>query len=307
MGELTLRQLEYFVAVVDAGSVTSASKKVNVTQATVSMAIAQLESHLGTDLLIRQQSKGVVPTRAGRELSARARHVVAMTAEIEQVAATGASEISGLLEIGCVSSLSPQVVPPLAAHFERHYPQVTFNYREGSSGDLQQALIDGAFDKAFVFSRQALEAVRSHDITEAILKIMLPAKHPLCSRKSISFSEVAHESAILIDLPPSRDRSIEFMRTGGVVPRIRWTSTNLATVMALVANGLGYSLRYALPGETNTPGPGVIEIPVADTVPRNAITAVVPRGIHTPRRVDEAIRFLSHHFSETEREVTEAH
>ena len=61
MGELTLRQLEYFVAVVDAGSVTSASKKVNVTQATVSMAIAQLESHLGTDLLIRQQSKGVVP------------------------------------------------------------------------------------------------------------------------------------------------------------------------------------------------------------------------------------------------------
>lgn len=187
MGELTLRQLEYFVAVVDAGSVTAASKKVNVTQATVSMAIAQLESRLGTDLLIRQQSKGVVPTRAGRELSARARHVVAMTAEIEQVAATGTSEISGVLEIGCVSSLSPQVVPPLAAHFERHYPQVTFNYREGSAGDLQQALIDGALDMAFVFSRQTLEAVHSHDITEAILKIMLPAEHPLCSRKSIEY------------------------------------------------------------------------------------------------------------------------
>jgi DNA-binding transcriptional LysR family regulator len=284
MGELTLRQLEYFVAVVDAGSVTAASKKVNVTQATVSMAIAQLESRLGTDLLIRQQSKGVVPTRAGRELSARARHVVAMTAEIEQVAATGTSEISGVLEIGCVSSLSPQVVPPLAAHFARHYPQVTFNYREGSAGDLQQVLIDGALDMAFVFSRQTLEAVHSHDITEAILKIMLPAKHPLGSKKSISFSEVAHESA----------------------PRIRWTSTNLATVMALVANGLGYSLRYALPGETNAPGPGVIEIPVADTVPKNAITAVVPRGIHTPRRVDEAIRFLSNHFSETERADAEA-
>jgi DNA-binding transcriptional LysR family regulator len=219
MGELTLRQLEYFVAVVDAGSVTAASKKVNVTQATVSMAIAQLESRLGTDLLIRQQSKGVVPTRAGRELSARARHVVAMTAEIEQVAATGTSEISGVLEIGCVSSLSPQVVPPLAAHFARHYPQVTFNYREGSAGDLQQVLIDGALDMAFVFSRQTLEAVHSHDITEAILKIMLPAKHPLGSKKSISFSEVAHESAILIDLPPSRDRSIEFMRNAGVDPQ----------------------------------------------------------------------------------------
>ena len=122
MGELTLRQLEYFVAVVDAGSVTSASKKVNVTQATVSMAIAQLESHLGTDLLIRQQSRGVVPTRAGRELSARARHVVAMTTEIEQVAATGTSEISGVLEIGCVSSLSPQVVPPISRTLRKTLP-----------------------------------------------------------------------------------------------------------------------------------------------------------------------------------------
>jgi len=77
--------------------------------------------------------------------------------------------------------------------------------------------------------------------------------------------------------------------------------------MALVANGLGYSLRYALPGETSAPGPGVIEIPAADTVPRNAISAVLPRGAHTSRKVDEAIRFLSDHFTEAAQAGVDGH
>lgn len=298
MSEITLRQLEYFVAIIDTGSVTAASKKVNVTQATVSMAIGQLETRLGTDLLIRSRSKGVVPTRVGREFSARARHILAMTTDLEHSAADGGSEMSGPLEIGCVSSLSPQVVPPLAAHFEQEHPQVTFNYQEGSAGQLQAALIDGVLDIAVVFSRQTIDAVESRELAEVVLKIMLPSSHHLSGRPEISFAEVAHESAILIDIPPSRDRSIEFMRAAGVEPRIKWTSANLATVTALVASGLGYSLRYSLPGETRTLRPGIVEIPVADTIPTNAISAVIPRGIRPSLRIAEAVRILRSAFSE---------
>lgn len=292
MSDITLRQLEYFVAIIDTGSVTAASRQVNVTQATVSMAIGQLERRLGTDLLIRNRAKGVVPTRVGREFSARARQIIAMTTDLEHSATHGGSEMSGPLEIGCVSSLSPHVVPPLAAHFEREHPQVTFNYQEGSAGDLQAALINGVLDIAVVFSRQTIDAVEPIELTDVVLKIMLPSSHPLGDRPEISFSEVAHEPAILIDIPPSRDRSIEFMRAAGVEPRIKWTSANLATVTALVASGLGYSLRYSLPDETSTPGPGIVEIPVADAIPRNAISAVIPRGIRPSRRMDEAVWFL---------------
>lgn len=298
MGEITLRQLEYFIAIIDAGSVTAASRQVNVTQATVSMAIAQLERRLGTDLLIRHRAKGIAPTRAGREFAARARQILAMTADLEHSATVGDTEMSGHLAIGCVSSLSPQLVPSLAMHFEREHPQVTFNYQEGSAGDLQAALIGGVLDIAVVFSRQTIDAVEAIELTEVVLKIMLPSSHPLGDRPEISFTEVAHESAILIDIPPSRDRSIEFMRAAGVEPRIKWTSANLATVTALVARGLGYSLRYCLPDETSAPGPAIVEIPVADAIPRNAISAVMPKGIRPSRRMDEAVRFLKNLLSE---------
>lgn len=298
MREFTLRQLEYFVAVVDTGAVTAASQKVRVSQATVSMAIAQLESSLGVDLLIRMRAKGVVPTRAGRELAAQARQVLSLTDELEQAVASGVSGMSGPLEVGCVSSLSPQVIPPLAAYFSREYPQITFNYREGSAGELQSALLDGVLDVAVIFSRQSIEGVETQELAPVKMKIMLPRTHLLNHRAQISFAEIAHEPAILIDLPPSRDRSIEFMRAAGVEPRIRWTSTNLATVTSLVASGLGYSLRYSLPGETNPFTEDIVEIPVSDPIPRNAVSAVLPSRVQPPRRVNEAIRYLRQHFAQ---------
>ena len=293
MSEITLRQLEYFVAVVDAESVTAASHKVSVSQATVSMSIAQLERTLGTTLLIRQRAKGISPTRSGREFAVRARRVLALTAELED---TATSEMSGPIEVGCVSSLSPQVIPPLAAHFSAEFPEVDFKYREGSADELQTALIEGIVDVAIVFSRQCVSRVTAEELADVTLKVMLPRTHALRNRSKISFADIAREPAIFIDLPPSRDRSIEFMREAGVEPQIRWTSSNLATVVALVANGLGYSLRYSLPGETRSPDDGVIEIPVADPIPKNGVSAALPTGVRVPHRAEEVIRYLRQHF-----------
>lgn len=296
MSEFTLRQLEYFVAVVDAKSVTAASQKVNVSQATVSMSIAQLEKTLGADLLIRQKAKGIVPTRSGREFAVRARRVLALTAELEDSVKSENSEMSGPIEVGCVSSLSPQVIPPLAAHFSAEFPEVDLNYREGSADELQTALVEGIVDVAIIFSRQCVSTVAAEELANVTLKVMLPGTHALRQRSEISFSDIAHEPAIFIDLPPSKDRSIEFMRAAGVEPQIRWTSSNVATVVALVANGLGYSLRYSLPGETRSTDDGVIEIPVADPIPKNGVIAVLPTGIRAPHRVKEVIRYLRQHF-----------
>lgn len=297
MVDFSLRQLEYFVAAVDAGSVTGGARSVNVTQATVSMAILQLEKQLKTELLVRNRSKGVVATRSGRELAAHARGLLSLASEIEEVMTVEADEISGALEVGCVSSLSPEVIPPLASHFETEHPLVHFNYQEGSASELQESLVNGALDIAVVFSRQATSDVEPVHLAEVVLKVMLPENHRLRDRQEISFFDVAQESAIMIDLPPSQERSIDFMRAAGVEPRIRLSSANLATVTALVATGLGYSLRYSTPDATEAPGPGVIEVPVSDSIPKNGISAVTAKGRRQPKRVDEAIRSLKMLFS----------
>ena len=125
-----------------------------------------------------------------------------MATELEEAMAAEADEFSGTLEVGCVSSSSPEAIPPLAAHFEKTHPAVTFNYHEGSVSELQEALTNGALDIAIVFSRQAIAEVEPIHNSEVVLKVMLPTTHRLRNRRKISFSDVADESAILIDLPP---------------------------------------------------------------------------------------------------------
>jgi len=69
----TLRQLEYFVATCDAGSVTGAAKDIPVAASSVSAALSQLGAALGVRLLIRHHARGVSPTPAGRQFLKRAR------------------------------------------------------------------------------------------------------------------------------------------------------------------------------------------------------------------------------------------
>ena len=72
----TLRQLEYFVAVGEAGSIALASEKVNVSSPSISAAITQLEQEFGLYLFVRQHAQGLSLTQAGRRMLGGARHGV---------------------------------------------------------------------------------------------------------------------------------------------------------------------------------------------------------------------------------------
>ena len=295
MTRVTLRQLEYLVAVVDSGSITAAAATSHVTQATVSMGIAQLEEALKADLLIRTPAKRVAPTRMGLEVASRARRILRQTGDLEQFAHDGSREVIGPLRVACVSSLAPYVIPPLAAHFAEAFAEVDFSYLEGSAVQVQEAVLAGAADLGVIFTRQGTGALAAVKVADVALSVMVSSAHELSEKRAVTFAEVAHESAILIDLPPSRDRSVEFMRAASVEPRIKWTSTNVATVTALVAAGLGYSLVYSIVGENLPAAAGIVQIPVADPLPENSVSVVLPVGLRSLRTADEAVDFLLNH------------
>jgi DNA-binding transcriptional LysR family regulator len=144
MAEFTIRQLQYFVAVLDHGSVTAAAKESNISQAAASMAIAQLEHAVGVDLLIRTRAKKVVATPAGVELAARARHILSMIGDLEGAVAGGFDEMRGPLRTGCSPTLSPRLLPGLVDYFSREFPAVDVSFREASAAELQQDVPGGA-------------------------------------------------------------------------------------------------------------------------------------------------------------------
>lgn len=299
MPELTLRQLQYYVSVIDHGSVTAAATACHISQAAASMAVGQLEKAVGVDLLIRTRSKKVVPTQAGLEFAAHARAILERVAEASDAVSESLAEMRGPLRIGCSHTLSPRLLPALVDHFVSNHPLVDVGFREGAPSVLQEDVRNGRLDMALVYEQQSEEDLERIRIAKVRLHVVLSAGHKLANRTSIRLAEIAEESAILLDIPPTIERLTAVMRSAGLEPRIRWTSSNMETIRSMVARGLGYSFVNSPPTTGTTyEGGEVVFIPVEDKTAANAMVAVMPAGQAAPRRVNAAIEFLR----ETERD-----
>lgn len=290
MGEFTLRQLEYFVAVLDHGSLTKAASESNISQAAASMAIAQLEKGLGLDLLIRTRAKRVEPTPAGVELGARARRILREAAELPDALRGSHEGMRGRVSIGCMIAISPRLIPELIRVFAAKWPDVELDFVEGNAEELQRAVEEGELDVAFIYSLQVIPGVEILAVAASRPQFMLAADHPLAGRPSLGFADLADEDVVLFDVPPSAERVIAMFHSAGVEPKVRWRSVVAQTIRGIVATGQAYSVTNVWPGiESLYTGAHVALVPINDELPENALVAAVPPGVARPRRVQEVI------------------
>lgn len=293
MSELTLRQLQYFVAVVDLGSVTAAAKKCHISQAAASMAIAQLEKSLGVDLLIRSRARKLSPTAAGTEFAVHARAVLERLVEAEAAVVEGVEHMRGALRIGCSPTLAPRLVPPLAQYFTEFHPQVDLRIIEGAPGLIQDHVRQGKLDVAFGYAWQADEDLRAEHIVDIHLQVILATNHRLAGSKSLRLAEIVHEPAIILDVPPTEQRLTALAQSFGLELDIRWRSTSMENIRSLVGRGLGYSFSNSTPVTGTTyDGLEVVYVPVADPMEPNSLVAILPAGHTLPRRVAVALELL---------------
>lgn len=120
---MTLKQIEYFVTVVNTGSMSKAALKLHVSQPPLSMQIKELEEELGTTLLERT-TRRIRVTDAGRLFYRRAVSILDLTAAARNDIRTMDEHISGRLVIGTISSCHSIVLGPAIQKFSRLYPDV---------------------------------------------------------------------------------------------------------------------------------------------------------------------------------------
>jgi DNA-binding transcriptional LysR family regulator len=146
---MTIKQLTYFLAVVDSGRFTQAAALCRVAQPTLSKQIRSLEHDLGETLFTRSHDN-VTPTDAGEALLPRARRIVAdaETARLEIAELAGLRR--GRLRLGATPSLCVSVVADVLAFFHDRYPGIALQVAEGGSQDLVRDLMRGQLDLALV-------------------------------------------------------------------------------------------------------------------------------------------------------------
>jgi DNA-binding transcriptional LysR family regulator len=241
----TLRQLEYFVATCEAGSVTDAALNIPVAQSSVSAAIAQLEAALSVQLFIRHHAQGVSPTPAGRQFLVRARALLREADELDRFGSELTDELSGTLDLGCLVTLAPLVTPRLVQVFRRDHPGVTIDMIEGGQADLVSALRTGRLTLAVTYDLDLTDDLNFEPLAELPPYALFSANHPLASLEQVSLEQLAREPLVLLDLPHSREYFRALFIAAGLEPLVAMRSEHADVIRTLVGNGFGYAIFNA--------------------------------------------------------------
>lgn len=238
----TLRQLEYFVAVGEAGSILKASQKMNVSSPSISVAIGQLESELGIKLFARKHAHNLSLTQAGRQFMQQAGRVLSEARDVMQLANKISGTVQGPLKVGCLLTFAQLVLPRLRRQFEDQYPQVKISQSELDQTAIFDQLRRARIDIALTYDLSIPKDISFIPIAELPPVAMLSVDHPLAHLDAISAAQLQKYPMVLLDLPHSADYFLSYFDEVGTSPKIVEKTRDMAVLQSLVANGFGYSI-----------------------------------------------------------------
>lgn len=238
----TLRQLEYFVAVGEAGSILRAAQKINVSSPSISVAIGQLEAELGIKLFARKHAHNLSLTQAGRQFMEQAGRVLTEAQEVMRLASTISDTVQGPLKVGCLLTFAQLVLPNLRRRFEDQYPQVTISQSELNQTVIFDQLRRAQIDIALTYDLSIPKDFSFIPITELPPYAMLARDHPLAHLDTVTAAQLREHPMVLLDLPHSSDYFLSYFDHVGGPPKITEKTRDMAVLQSLVANGFGYSI-----------------------------------------------------------------
>ena len=249
----TLRQLEYFVAVGEAGSVTKAAERVNVSPPSISASIVQLEAELGISLFVRKHSHRLALTSLGRIFLKEAIRLLNDADALHDIAVDLSKKVRGPLVVGCLLTFAQIVLPSLRRSFEIGHPEVRLRQFEGNQGQLLDMLQRAEIDLAITYDLEISQDISFEPLMSLPPYVMLPAHHPLTAKDSVTPEDLVDEPMVLLDLPYSRDYFLSAFQQKGIRPNIAERTCDIAMMRSMVANGFGYGIANMRPLNTIAP------------------------------------------------------
>lgn len=186
---MELRQLRYFVCVAEHMNFSEASRRLHITQSTLSQQVKQLENELGVELLIRD-SHHVRLTDNGQAFLPQARKTLSAANSCMDRIRDIQSLNTGELTIGSTYSFLP-LLKETVLQFIRHYPGIKLNIFQGSMGTLMDMLAEEKIDIALSYkSNEVRPEISTHILFDNQLAVIVSEKHPLSAQSSIRLSDL---------------------------------------------------------------------------------------------------------------------
>jgi DNA-binding transcriptional LysR family regulator len=273
---MDLRRIRYFVVLAETLHFGRAALRLNIAQPPLSQQIRVLEEELGAQLFERGNRR-VELTPAGKALLPEARALLAQADRVSTVAARAQRGEIGELRVGLTGSAAfTELIPRLILTYRRRFPDVHLRIEELTTQEQLTALLEQRLDVAIVRGISAPDlppTLRATRLFEDSLVVALPHQHRLAGdEKPLSIGALADEAFVMYPRESGTgvyDQIISLCRQAGFAPRIGQEAHAAATIVGLVAAGLGVSL---VPESLRSiHANGVVYRPVKDKGARSAM------------------------------------
>jgi DNA-binding transcriptional LysR family regulator len=239
----TFRQLQYFVAVAEAGTVSGAAHNLSISQSSVTEAIKELEADLGVSLFDRH-ARGLAITHKGQQFLRHATRILTDVSDAKRTLADDPGKRAGRLQLGVTSLVAGYVLSDVLSRYRRAYPETQVSAIEDNGDYLEHLLIGGELDVAVMVTSNLRDrvALQAEILEVSPYRLWLPLSHRLSSADSIAMADIVEEPLIMLTVDEIEENTGKLMAAFGARPSVAFRTRSVEAVRSLVATGAGIAL-----------------------------------------------------------------
>lgn len=273
---MDVRQLRYFVGVVEAGSFTKAAARLNVAQSALSLHVRQLEDCFGTQLLIRDRT-GVRMTESGAKLLKRAETILREIRLTEAELTASPTSPVGEVTIGISSGLARVMSCELLAAAKQELPNISVKVVEAMTGPLEASMETGRLNLAVLYQPVESSKVATILAREEICLVVPPGEPPF--EDDVRMVDLhAFPLVVVIRQNDVKWSAADVIAQHGCALDVRFEVDSLSTIISMVMDGRAYSILTPSAVQKEVRQGQVRTVRIIDPViARHVVLAVNPR------------------------------
>jgi LysR family hydrogen peroxide-inducible transcriptional activator len=251
---VSLRQLQYIVAVADVGGFGRAAEQCHVAQPSLSAQVALAERQLGVQIFERGW-QGVRLSAAGAVVVEQARRVLGAQRELEELASHLRDPFRGTFRLGIIPTVGPYLLPDVVPALVRAHPGLTLVWREDRTVNLVHEIKEGTLDGGIMALESDLDTLEHARLGWDPFVLAVAAGQPLAgSTRPVKLSVLAGAKVLLLDDGHCfRTQAWSLCAPVGAT-EMSFRATSLATLVQMVGNDASVTVlpSLALPVENRT-------------------------------------------------------
>jgi LysR family hydrogen peroxide-inducible transcriptional activator len=239
---MNLRDLRYLVALAEALHFGKAAEACHVSQPTLSTQIKKLEDELGV-ALVERAPRHVMLTPAGRDITTRARRVLAEVDQMRETARRTSDPEAGTVRLGLFPTLGPYLLPHVVPRIRARFPRLELLLVEEKTEAVLHMLRDGKLDAAVLAMPLHEDWLETAFLFEEPFLLAVPEGHALAGQRNLTLANLNDQHLLLLEEGHClRDQALEVCHLAGAGEREGFRATSLETLRQMVAAGVGVTL-----------------------------------------------------------------